>query len=121
MTEEDWAAEEVRLREERARAVRTRLVRVLTTVVRTICGAAAVILAAYIVLTVGGANPDNGITQFVSGWADNLTLGFRDLFTPADAKLRVIVNYGLAAVFWLVIGAVITGVLRRLTSPYLIS
>ena len=121
MTEEEWAAQEERRRAERIRLYRSRAVSTVITVVRTVCGAAAAILVAYIVLTVGGANPDNGITQFVAGWADNLALGFRDLFTPADAKLRVIVDYGLAAVFWLAIGAVITGILRRLTTPYLIS
>jgi len=121
MSEEDWAVKEERLRDERARLFRVRAVGVLATVIRAVGGAAAIILVAYIVLTLGGANPDNGITKFVAGWADNLALGFRDLFTPADANLRVIVNYGLAALFWLAVTGVITRILRRITSPYLIS
>lgn len=121
MSEEEWAVEEERLRAGRARRARARTVTVLTTLIRTAGGGAALVLVAYIVITIGGANPQNGIARFVSGWADTLALGFRDLFTPADARLRVIVNYGLAALFWLAVAGVLNGILRRLSSPYEIS
>lgn len=121
MGEEEWAVEEERLRTERGRRARARTVNVLTTIIRTLGAAAALVLVAYIVLTVGGANPQNGIARFVSGWADDLALGFRDLFTPADARLRVIVNYGSAALFWLVVTGVLNGIVRRMTSSYEIS
>ncbi|HEY3261580.1 MAG TPA: hypothetical protein VGJ95_15155 [Pseudonocardiaceae bacterium] len=121
MRDDDREVEEERQRDERLRLQRARAFGVLTTVVRTIGGAAALILVAYIVLTLGGANPDNGITKFVASWADTLAFGFRDLFTPADDALRVVVNYGLAALFWLIITGVVTRLLRRLSSPYLIS
>jgi hypothetical protein len=121
MGEEDWAVEAERRRGGRVRPHRARAVGVLSTIVRTIGGAAAVILVAYVVLTVGGANPDNEITRFVADWADTLAFGFRDLFTPADANLEVIVNYGLAAVFWLVVTAAVNRILHRLTTPYEIS
>jgi hypothetical protein len=98
-----------------------RAARLLAGLVRLACGLAALILVAHVVLTMGDANPDNGITTFVAGWADRLAPGFRDLFTPGDASLRVLVNYGTAALVWLVVGAIITRVLRRSTSPYLIS
>lgn len=98
----------------------TRAARLLAGLVRLVCGLAALILVAHVVLTMGDANPDNGITTFVAGWADRLAPGFRDLFTPDDASLRVLVNYGTAALVWLVLGAIITRVLRRATSPYLI-
>jgi hypothetical protein len=74
----------------------------------------AVVLVAHVVLTVGGANPDNGITSTIRDWSQPLSLGFRDLFTPQDAKLRVLVNYGLAAVFWLVIRSIVLRLIRRL-------
>ncbi|MEU5693560.1 hypothetical protein [Actinosynnema sp. NPDC020468] len=74
----------------------------------------AVILAAHVLLTIGGANPENGITTFVAEWADRLALAFRDLFDPADAKLRVLVNYGLAALFWLVVRSLVVRLVRRL-------
>src|SRR5437588_3225859 len=90
--------------------VRRSVVAIVSGVVRWVGTIFALLLTAHVVLTIGGANPTNGITQFVASWADALTLGFRDLFTPDDAKLRVLVNYGLAALFWLIISAIIARV-----------
>ncbi len=59
------------------------------------------------------ANPGNALASFVHGWADSLALVFRDLFTPSDEKLRVLVNYGIAAVFWLVLSGVLAKIIRR--------
>ncbi len=73
-----------------------------------------VILVGHIALTLGEANPANGITRFVAYWADRLLLGFQNLFTPADARVRVLVNYGLAALFWLVVTFVVARLVRRL-------
>lgn len=74
----------------------------------------AIILAVHVLLTVGNANPGNGITVFFADWADPLALGFRDLFTPGNEELRVLVNYGLAALFWLIVSAVLARLIRRL-------
>ncbi|MQA17113.1 MAG: hypothetical protein GEV09_24170 [Pseudonocardiaceae bacterium] len=97
-----------------AREVRTKGIGWLATAVKLVCTVAAIILAAHVVLTVGGANPDNGITEFVGSWAQYLALGFQDLFTPEGERTRVLVNYGIAAIFWVVVGAVASGLLRRL-------
>jgi hypothetical protein len=121
MMDDEEYAEEERLRAERVRARRARAVDIVVTVVRTVCGFAALVLAGHVLLTIGGANPANGITRFVDNWSRLFALGFRDLFTPGNADLGVIVNYGIAALFWLALAAVITSVLRRATSPYLIS
>nr|BFE46995.1 hypothetical protein GCM10017745_04220 [Saccharothrix mutabilis subsp. capreolus] len=74
----------------------------------------AVVLVAHVLLTVGGANPGNSITTTVASWAERFALGFRDLFTPEDAKLRVLVNYGIAAVFWLIVRSLVVKLVRRL-------
>src|SRR5262245_17579104 len=74
----------------------------------------AVGLAVHLLLAVGHANPGNGITRFFSWAADPLALAFKSLFVPDDAHLRVLVNYGLAAVFWLVVSAVLSRLIRRL-------
>lgn len=74
----------------------------------------AVVLALHIVFEVFDANKHNGIVQFINGWATGLAYGFRDLFVPKDAAVRVTVNYGLAAVVYLVAGRVLAGVIRRL-------
>jgi len=41
------------------------------------------------------------------------SLGLTDLFTFADAKLSAGVNYGIAAVIWLVITSIVVGLVRR--------
>lgn len=96
------------------REIRTKAFYWIAMIVKVLCTIAAIFLAAHIVFVVGDANPDNGITQFVRSWADYLTLGFQDLFTPEGEKTRVLVNYGIAAIFWLVVGAVASRLLRLL-------
>lgn len=94
---------------------RAQVVGAFSAVVRWVGTIAAVLLTAHVILTVGGANPDNAITQFVAGWAEPLALGFENLFPKPEApKLEVLINYGLAAVFWLVITSVIVRIVRAL-------
>ena len=71
------------------------------------------VLVIRVLLTVGGANPHNGITKFITSWSDPLAWGFKSLFTPADAKLRVLVNYGIAALCWLIVSSVLARIIRR--------
>jgi len=72
-----------------------------------------VILVVRVLLTVGGANPANGITRFVTGWSDSLAWGFKSLFTPTDAKLRVLVDYVIAALCWLIVSSILARIIRR--------
>lgn len=94
--------------------VRAAVVGVAASLVRWAGLLFAVVLVVHVLLTVGHANPDNGITVFFADRADPLALAFRTLFTPADAELRVLVNYGLAALFWLVVSGVTARLIRRL-------
>lgn len=73
----------------------------------------AAFLVIHVIFTVGSANPDNGIVSFIRSWADSLALGFGDMFTPSDQKLRVLVNYGIAAIFWMVVSGILAKVIRR--------
>lgn len=100
--------------EHTASDARTRIVSVVAGVVGWVGLLIAVVLVAHVLLTVGGANPSNSITTTVATWADRFALGFRDLFTPEDAKLRVLVNYGVAAVFWLIVRSLAVKLVRRL-------
>lgn len=97
-----------------AARVRARVVGVLASLVRWVGLLVTVILVLRVVLTIGGANPANGITSFVTSWSDPLAWGFKDLFTPSDAKLRVLVNYGIAALFWLIVSSIVARLVRRL-------
>jgi hypothetical protein len=86
---------------------------VVASIVRWVGLVFAALLVIHVIFMVGSANPDNGIVSFVKSWADSLALGFRDLFTPSDEKLRVLVNYGIAALFWLVVSGILAKVIRR--------
>lgn len=92
----------------------TKIANILAGVVRWAGLIVAVILVLRVLLTVGGANPANGITSFVTSWSDPLAWGFKDLFTPSDGKLRVLVNYGIAAIFWLIVSSILARIIRRL-------
>ena len=86
---------------------------VLASIVRWVGLVFAALLVVHVIFTVGSANPANGIVSFVRSWADGLALGFSDLFTPSDEKLRVLVNYGIAAIFWLVVSGILAKIIRR--------
>ena len=79
---------------------------------------AAVVIAAIIVLHIifvlVGANPGNEIVSTDSDWANTLAVWFRDLFTLSSAKLEVLVNYGLAALFYLAIGRIVASVISTI-------
>ncbi|MEV6622537.1 hypothetical protein AB0M83_05205 [Amycolatopsis sp. NPDC051106] len=95
------------------RATGGRIASIVASIVRWVGLIFAALLVIHVIFTVGSANPDNGIVSFVKSWADGLALGFSDLFTPSDAKLRVLVNYGIAAIFWLVVSGVLAKIIRR--------
>jgi hypothetical protein len=69
----------------------------------------AVIIIAHIVFVLLNANPGNDIVSHDADWASWFATWFLNLFTPSSHDLNVILNYGLAALFYLFIG----GVLRR--------
>src|SRR5215469_13339073 len=89
------------------RRTRSAVVGTVASVVRWAGLVVVVVLVLRVLLTVGGANPANGITSFVTSWSDPLAWGFKDLFTPSDGKLRVLVNYGIAAIFWLIVSSIL--------------
>ncbi|NIH86680.1 hypothetical protein [Amycolatopsis granulosa] len=94
--------------------VKDQVVGLIAGIVRWVGLIFALILVLHVIFVVGGANPDNGIVGFARDWSDGLALGFKDLFEPADEKLRVLVNYGIAAIFWLVVSSIVTRLVRRL-------
>ncbi|GLZ40902.1 hypothetical protein [Actinokineospora sp. NBRC 105648] len=72
----------------------------------------ALIEVVFILLAVLGANAGNAFYKFIQSLADPLALFFPGLFPIADPTVATIVNYGLAAVFWLVITGLIARLLR---------
>ncbi|MER5265266.1 hypothetical protein ABTZ99_24625 [Actinosynnema sp. NPDC002837] len=96
---------------------RVRAVRVVCAVIDVLCWLFAIVLAIHIFLVIGGANPANGFAQLIDSWSAAVSLGLRDLFTPANAGVRTLFNDGLAALLWLLIGAVLTSVISRVALP----
>jgi hypothetical protein len=83
------------------------LVRVLAMII-------CVLLALHIAFVVFSANPGNSIVRTVNDWADWFAWRFRDIFVPKDERVGVLVNYGIAAVVYLVAGRVVASLIRRL-------
>ncbi|MFD7660552.1 hypothetical protein ACFV4N_41810 [Actinosynnema sp. NPDC059797] len=96
---------------------RVRAVRVACAVIDVVCWVFAIVLAIHIFLVLGGANRANGFAQLIDSWSAGVSLGLRDLFTPASEGLRTLLNDGLAALLWLLIGAVLTNVITRVALP----
>jgi hypothetical protein len=76
---------------------------VLATVVRIVGYVFAAVLVAYIVLALVGVNTSNGVAQVIGSIGDTVVLGFRDLFLLADPITTIMVGFGLAAVFWVLV------------------
>lgn len=73
----------------------------------------ALIEVVYIVLILFGANAANAFFRFIQSLAEPLALFWPGLFPIADPKLAVLVNHGLAAVFWLVVAGLLARVVSR--------
>jgi hypothetical protein len=72
----------------------------------------AVIIVIYVLLVLFGANAGNAFFRFMQSIAEPLALFFPGLFQLENHTLEILINYGLAAVFWLVV----TGFLARLVA-----
>lgn len=90
-----------------------RLVRSVGDLVALACTIAALIALLAVVFSVFSANPANPIVRAVTGWATELVGPFHNVFTPKSPKLAIAVNYGLAAIVYLVVGGVLRRVFRR--------
>jgi hypothetical protein len=95
-------------------ALATRGGYILANILRAIGLFIVAVLVLYIVLVVLGANPANAFYGFVAYLANLFNLGLSDLFLPPDERLRVALNYGVAAVIWLLVTMVVTRLARRL-------
>jgi len=73
----------------------------------------ALIEVVYILLILFGASKTNEFFQFIRSLAEPLALFFPGLFNFANNTLETIVNYGLAAVFWIVVASVLARLVSR--------
>jgi hypothetical protein len=95
-------------------AVRRRAVALLAAAVSVATTLVVAVLAVHIVFTAFEANTANDLVRWFGHRATDLCWQFRDVFQPDDPKVEVAVNYGLAALVYLVIGRIVVGLVRRL-------
>ncbi|WP_158852788.1 hypothetical protein [Saccharothrix deserti] len=82
-------------------------------VIRGVGAVFALIEVLYILMILFGANPANAFFLFVQQLAVPLALFFPGLFQLGNANLDLIVNYGLAAVFWIVVANLLARLVAR--------
>jgi hypothetical protein len=85
----------------------------LSRVLNTIGLAIVAVIVAYIALTLLDANPANSFATLVRQLAEFFNLGLANLFLPADPKLMITLNYGMAALLWFLITSVVVRLVRR--------
>ncbi|MEV4256751.1 hypothetical protein AB0J52_26600 [Spirillospora sp. NPDC049652] len=96
-----------------AAAARQRAVSWTVTIISIVTTVVVLILAVHIVFVAFDANTGNSLVHRISGWADDLAWQFKDVFQPKNRKVEVAVNYGLAAVVYLVVGRILIALVRR--------
>jgi hypothetical protein len=79
----------------------------LARLIRLAAGIVAAIIAAGILLIVLEANPSNDIVSAVDDAARALVGPFDGMFELDDPKAAVAVNWGIAAIVYLIIGALV--------------
>jgi hypothetical protein len=85
----------------------------LARAIRTIGAVIAGIIVLGILLRVLDANAGNAIVGAVLDVGNFFVAPFRGLFTPKDVDLRVVVNWGIAAVVYFAIASLIARLLAR--------
>jgi hypothetical protein len=84
-----------------------RLIRLATFII-------AGIIVAAIILQVVGANAGNTIVKDIHDVARTLVGPFKNVFTVKSPKASIALNWGLAALVWLVVGGLIASLITRL-------
>lgn len=86
----------------------------LARIVRIITGLLAGLLVLGILLVVLEANEDNGIVAAILDAARYLARPFDEMFNLDDPKIEIAVNWGIAAVVYIVAGALIVALLAAI-------
>jgi hypothetical protein len=79
----------------------------LARVVRVLVGVVVALIVAAILLRVLGANPHNAVVSDIHDAGRALVGPFDGLFSVKQAKLAMAVNWGLAAIVYLIVGGLI--------------
>lgn len=85
----------------------------LARVVRIVVGIVVALIVAAILLRVLGANPHNSVVNDIHDAGRALVGPFAGPFSIHDAKLATAVNWGLAAIVYLIVGGFIASLIAR--------
>jgi hypothetical protein len=87
----------------------------LARVVHVVVSIIVLIIVAGILLVLLKANPANSIVSQVHDWAHSLAGPFDGIFSFHSARVAIAVNWGIAAVVYLLVGGLIGRLLSRTT------
>ena len=76
----------------------------VATLIRLVCGCCALVLSAFVLCAVGQANPNNWLVGTVGDLSSQINLGLAGLFPVASPDARIIADFGVPALAWMVIG-----------------
>ncbi len=85
----------------------------LARLVKFVAGVVVALLVVGILVHVLGANTSNGLVNAVDDAARWLATPFKGVFTPEGKDARIVLNWGLAAVLYSIVGGVIANLLFR--------
>ena len=85
----------------------------LARVVQLVVSIVVLVIVAGILLVVLKANPANSIVSEVHNWAHSLAGPFDGMFSFHSANVAIAVNWGIAAVVYLIVGGLIARLLGR--------
>ncbi|POM26883.1 hypothetical protein BTM25_12910 [Actinomadura rubteroloni] len=94
-------------------SLRRKVTGYVATAVSLITTLVVAVLAIHIVFVAFEANTGNPIVDWFGDAARTLAWEFVDVFRPGDPKMDVAVNYGLAALVYLVAGRIAVALVRR--------
>ena len=86
----------------------------LGAVIMLIVGVIVVILVLHIVLVLLGANSGNTLVSTDADWSRHLAAWFDGLFNTSSGKWNVVLDYGIAAIVYLVVGRLLAGLTERI-------
>lgn len=86
---------------------------VLARLIRTLAGLVAAVIVAAIVLRLLSANPHNTVVSDIHDVAAWLVGPFKTIFSVGSAKASMAVNWGIAAIVYLVVGHLLASLIMR--------
>lgn len=82
----------------------------LSRAISIVTAVVVLVIVAGILLVVLEANPDNDLVSLINDVAEALVGPFENLFTLDERKTEVAVNWGIAALVYLVVGRILAAI-----------